>query len=301
MKILVTGGAGFIGSHIVDQCIEAGFDVCVIDNLSTGKKAQVNSAASFYETDINALEIDAIFAKEKPDYVVHHAAQSSVTVSVKDPVADAKSNVTGTIRLLEAAKSNGVKKIVYASSAAIYGEPQYMGIDEKHPIQPMSPYGISKYVPEMYFQTYHKLYGLEYTILRYANVFGERQDPFGEGGVISIFTDKVLRGESLTVFGDGEQTRDFVYVKDVAKANLLALQKQGNQIFNVGTGKPTSLNQLISECNAISGKTLEVHYKEPRRGDIRHSYMNNELITKELQWTPDYTLKQGLESLLATS
>lgn len=299
MKVLVTGGAGFIGSHIVDLCIEAGYEVCIIDNLSTGKKENIHPLAHFYHNNINEPEVKQIISAEKPDFIIHQAAQSSVTVSLTNPIGDAQSNIIGTINILEAARLNGISKIIYASSAAVYGEPQYLGIDEEHPISTLSPYGISKYVPEMYIQTYQRLYGLNYTILRYGNVFGERQDPHGEGGVISIFTDKALRGEKLTIFGDGEQTRDFVYVKDVAKANLLALTAGENYILNVGTNQQTSLNQLIEECHSIVGKKITVEYKDPRPGDIKHSYMNNTLIKDTFNWNPKYNLRQGLENLLS--
>lgn len=298
MKILVTGGAGFIGSHIVDQCIHSGHEVAIIDNLSTGKEANIHPLATFYLNNLNDPMVQKIVAFEKPEVIIHHAAQSAVTVSLTNPISDADSNIIGTINVLEAARLNGVSKIIYASSAAVYGEPKYLGIDECHPIHPLSPYGISKYVPELYIQTYANLYNLNYTILRYGNVFGERQDPKGEGGVIAIFADKAKREEQLTIFGDGEQTRDFIYVKDVARANLLALTAAHNCILNVGTNQPTSLNQLIEQCQVLLGRKLIVDYKEPRQGDIKHSYMDNRLITSALNWSPEYNLRQGLENLL---
>ncbi|GED16170.1 SDR family oxidoreductase [Aneurinibacillus migulanus] len=298
MKVLVTGGAGFIGSHIVDQALEAGYEVCIVDDLSTGKRGQVNPQASFYEMDIESPDIERVFQAERPDFVIHQAAQSSVPVSVQNPVHDAKINIVGTINLLEAARKHGVRKVVYASSAAVYGEPQYMGIDEVHPKQPLSPYGISKYVPEFYLNAYHHLYGLNYTAFRYANVFGERQDPKGEGGVVSIFVDRALAEEELTVFGDGQQTRDFVYVKDVARANIMALTSGDNEIFNISTNEKTSINQLIALMNDALGTELKVRYDAPREGDILHSYLDNANAIEKLGWTPRYSLRQGLEKTL---
>lgn len=297
MKVLVTGGAGFIGSHIVDECIATGYEVVVLDNLSKGKKEQVHPQAAFYDIDITSSKINDVFDEHRPDYMIHHAAQSAVTVSIKDPILDGQANIIGTINLLEAARKHGVKKVIYASSAAVYGEPQYMGLDEEHPKDPLSPYGISKYVAELYIQNFGKLYGLPYTIFRYANIYGERQDPEGEGGVISIFTDRAIRGTELTINGDGEHTRDFVYVKDVVTANMRALKEGDDQTFNVGTNHPTSLNQLVETLNKVLGKTLNVKRAEPREGDIVHSYLNNERIQQALNWKPQYALEEGLKQM----
>jgi UDP-glucose 4-epimerase len=298
MKVLVTGGAGFIGSHIVDQALEAGYEVCIIDDLSTGKREQINPKATFYEMNIATRSIESVFENEKPDFIIHQAAQSSVPVSIKDPVGDANTNIIGTVNLLEAARLHGVRKVIYASSAAVYGEPQYMGIDEVHPKQPLSPYGISKYVPEFYLNAYHHLYGLTYTAFRYANVYGERQDPKGEGGVVSIFVDRALAGQKLTVFGDGEQTRDFVYVQDVARANIMALTGGDNQIFNISTNQKTSINQLIALMDEVLDTKLDVQYDAPREGDILHSYLDNTNAIEKLGWMPQYSLRQGLEKTL---
>lgn len=295
---MVTGGAGFIGSHIVDQALEAGFEVCVIDDLSTGKREQVNPAASLYEMNITLADIEHVFSKEKPDFVIHQAAQSSVPVSIKKPVDDAMINIVGTVNLLEAARKYGVRKFVYASSAAVYGEPQYMGVDEVHPKQPLSPYGVSKYVPEFYLHAYHHLHGLAYTAFRYANVYGERQDPKGEGGVVSIFVDRALSGQELIVYGDGEQTRDFVYVKDVARANVMALTAGDQEIFNISTHQPTSVNELIALMGHTLGQELHVKHEAPREGDIVHSYLDNTNAIQKLGWTPQYSLAEGLEKTL---
>lgn len=298
MKVLVTGGAGFIGSHIVEQCLEAGYEVCVLDDLSTGKAEQVDPRAVLYRTTLASPDVLSIVEKEKPDYIIHHAAQSSVPVSLKDPVGDAMSNVVGTVNLLEAARLHGVKKVVYASSAAAYGEPQYMPLDEEHPKQPLSPYGVTKFVPEFYLYVYQHLYGLNYTAFRYANVYGERQDPKGEGGVVSIFVDHAIAGEELVIFGDGEQTRDFVYVGDVARANVMALTAADNKIMNISTGTKTSVNELVTLLEELMGSPLNVRHDAPREGDILHSYLDHAKATEVLGWIPAYSLRQGLEKTL---
>ena len=272
MKVLVTGGAGFIGSHIVDQLIAANHQVIVMDNMSSGKETNIHPKAAFYQMNMETPKIHALFEQEKPDAVIHHAAQTVVQTSVREPVYDAHMNILGTVNLLEAARLYGVKKFVYASSAAVYGDPQYVPIDEKHPVCPLSGYGISKYTPEQYLRVYHDMYGLDYTILRYANVYGIRQDPHGEGGVVSIFVDKAIEQTPITIFGDGEQTRDYIYVEDVARANVAALQTEGNDICNIGTGVHTTLNQLVKKLQDISGHSLETIYEAERLGDIKHSY-----------------------------
>ncbi|MBA4495993.1 NAD-dependent epimerase/dehydratase family protein [Paenactinomyces guangxiensis] len=294
MKVLVTGGAGFIGSHIVDQLIARGDQVAIVDNISTGKETQIHPQASFYKMDLTSPGLLEVLEREKPEAVIHQAAQIHVNTSVLDPVFDANVNILGTIRLLEASRQTGVKKVVYASSAAVYGDPQYLPIDEQHPVQPLSGYGISKYTPEHYLSVYHHLYGLEYTILRYANVYGLRQDPRGEGGVISIFIDKVINDQPLTIFGDGEQTRDYIYVEDVAKANLAATAAGEGEVLNIGTGVSTSLNEVVRLFNDISGKENAVQYGPERSGDIKHSYFNNEKACSVLNWKPAVSFTEGL-------
>ena len=294
MKVLVTGGAGFIGSHIVDRLIGLGHDVIVIDNLCTGKMAFIHPEASFYRVDLRDRGIQEIVEAEQPEVVIHQAAQIDVPTSVKDPLFDAETNILGTLRLLEACRRSGVRKIVYASSAAVYGEPAYLPIDEKHPVDPLSNYGVSKYAPECYLKVYKRLYGLDYTILRYANVYGIRQDPRGEGGVIAIFLDRVLRNEALTIFGDGKQTRDFVYVGDIADANIRALHRGSGMIFNLGTGVPTSLEKLVGILEEVTEKKLRVEYGPERPGDIRHSHFDIRKAEKWLDWTPRIDLKTGL-------
>lgn len=253
---------------------------------------------SFNNIDITDKGLENVFEKEKPDFVIHHAAQIDIQKSIKDPVFDAKINILGTINLLECCRKYDVKKVIYASSAAVYGNPEYLGVDEKHRVYPISYYGISKHTPEHYFEVYHELYGLKYTVLRYANVYGIRQDPKGEGGVISIFIDKMLNGERPVIFGDGEQTRDFIYVKDVAKANLLALKKGDNEIINISTNKAITINELVDIMNEIMGTYLKPIYANSRKGDIVHSYLDNKKALSILEWKPEYRLEQGLKETI---
>lgn len=294
MKVMVTGGAGFIGSHIVDRLIALGHDVIILDNLSTGKKAFIHPEATFYQVDLRDRRLGEILEAERPEAVIHQAAQIDVPTSVKDPLFDAETNILGTMQLLEACRRSGVRKIVYASSAAVYGEPVFLPIDEDHPVDPLSNYGISKYTPECYLKVYRHLYGLDYTILRYANVYGIRQDPRGEGGVIAIFLDRVLRDEKLTIFGDGKQTRDFVYVGDIADANICALHRGNGKVFNLGTGVPTSLEELVRILGEVTEKEIRVEYRPERPGDIKHSHFDNRQAEKWLDWTPRIDLKTGL-------
>ncbi|SFI65483.1 SDR family oxidoreductase [Thermoflavimicrobium dichotomicum] len=294
MKVLVTGGAGFVGSHIVDQLIARGDQVAIVDDMSTGKEEYIHPSARFYRMDITSEQMEEVFAKEKPEIVIHQAAQILVPVSVEDPVFDAKVNILGTLNLLEACRKYGVKKIVYASSAAVYGNPKYLPIDEKHPIQPLSGYGISKHTPEHYLTIYRNLYGLEYTVLRYANIYGIRQEPHGEGGVVSILINQMIKGKTFKIFGDGEQTRDYIYVEDVAKANLAAIQAGDGHILNIGTGISTSLNELIRLFETVTNQTIQKEYEAERPGDIKHSYFDNTRARSVLAWEPTVSLKEGL-------
>jgi UDP-glucose 4-epimerase len=299
MKVLVTGGAGFIGSHIVDKLVALGDEVVIVDNLSTGEESNINDKATFYNVDITDREaLEAVFEGEKPEYVIHHAAQIDVQQSLKNPAFDAQVNIVGTIHLLENCQKYGVKKIVYASSAAVYGTPEYLGVDEKHVVAPLSFYGISKFTPEFYIKTFASLCKMKYTILRYANVYGIRQDPKGEGGVVSIFVDKYLVNEVPTIFGDGEHTRDFIYVDDIVDANIAALTKGDGEVCNISCNKQTSINELVRTMNGLFGKDVQAVYAVERAGDIVHSYLDNSIAKEALQWTPNYSLEQGLRKTI---
>jgi UDP-glucose 4-epimerase len=296
-KILVTGGAGFIGSHIVDLLSDKGYEVVIIDNLSTGKKENLNPKAKFIEADItNAEQINKIFADEKPDAVCHQAAQVSLRGSLKDPVFNANQNIIGSINLLNSAVKNNVKKFVYAGSGgARYGEPVEMPCKESHPIRPTSPYGITKHTVEHYLFMYKLLYGLDYTVVAYANVYGPRLDPLGECGVISIFMGKIKNGEKCRIFGDGKQTRDYVYVGDVANANLLALEKTtASNDFNIGTGVQLSLHDLFKKIVEVMGSG-EAENIEEVPGEIKPIYLDCSLAEKELGWKAEVSLVEGLK------
>ena len=294
MNILVTGGAGFIGSNITDNLIDLGYKVVVVDNLSTGKIEYVNPAATFYELGIPATDLDKVFGKENITHVIHHAAQIDVQHSLKDPVLDARSNILGTLNLLENCRKYDVKKVIYASSAAVYGEPDYLPVDEKHSIKARSPYGISKHTPEHYLEMYRQLFNLDYTVLRYANVYGPRQDPAGEGGVIAIFVDRMLTGQRPIIYGDGRQTRDFIYVGDIVAANVKSLEAGDNQILNISSNRQNSVNYLYETINKILGTDIEPVYREERKGDIRHSYLDNNKAVNALGWKPEFDLHSGL-------
>lgn len=295
MKVVVTGGAGFIGSHIVDMLVQNGHKVSVIDSLIHGKTEYINPDVKFYKIDIRDEKVLEVFMEEKPDVLIHEAAQISVPNSIEDPSYDASVNIIGTLNLLEACRKTGVGKIVYPASAAIFGEPEYLPIDEKHPLNMMSGYGVTKHTVEHYLGVYNKLYDIKYTVLRYANVYGPRQDSTGEGGVVAIFCERLLEDKQINIFGDGDQTRDFVYVKDVARANLMAVDEGDNNIFNVCTNTALSVNRLLSIMNGIRGTSENAVYAPEREGDIRHSYMTFEKIKSLMGWQPLYTLEKGLQ------
>lgn len=294
MKIIVTGGAGFIGSNLVDSLISKGYEVHIIDNLSTGKLENLNKQAYFYNTDITSPNINDIFKQIKPDVLFHLAAQVSVSESIKFPLKDEKTNIQGTVNLLESCRNFNTKKIIYSSSAAVYGMPIKNPISENHPTDPISHYGISKLTPEYYIKLYHHLYGLNYAILRYSNVYGPRQDFMGEGGVISIFLNKILKDDDVVIYGDGNQTRDFIYVKDVVKANIAAIKNTHNGTYNISTNKAVSLNELIDKISRIKSSFIIPKYGNERLGDIRHSCLDNSFAKSELGWEPTYTLTDGL-------
>lgn len=294
MKILVTGGAGFIGSNLVDDLIGQGHEVGVLDNLSTGQRDHIHPLAQFYFKNLNEEELSDIFEEFQPEVVYHLAAQIDVQHSINDPYQDAKNNILGTIRLLECCQKYCVRKIIYASSAAIYGEPVYLGIDEQHPVAPISNYGISKLTPEYYIRSLAQLTGISYTILRFANVYGPRQAVKGEGGVVAVFTKSARNNETVNVFGNGEQTRDFIYVKDIVSALTQCLIYGDNETLNIGTSQPTSVNELISIIEKVIDMEVRVNYKNAREGDILHSYFTNEKAKIILKWEPKYSLQQGV-------
>lgn len=299
MKVLVTGGAGFIGSHIVDQLVQENHKVVIVDNFSTGKRENVNQGAKVYRCDItNEKALDEVFKTEKPEIVMHHAAQINVQNSLTNPNLDAKVNIVGTVNVLQSCVRHHAKKIIYPSSAAVYGEPQYLPVDEEHVLNPLSPYGISKHTPEHYIKMAKDLFNLEYSILRYANVYGPRQDAQGEGGVVSIFIDQLLNGEPIMIFGDGQQTRDFIYVEDIAAANLLAMEKGSNEIINISMNSQTSVKDLLDDIFVLNNTLINPEYKPERQGDIRHSYLNNNKAIQHLGWRPQYTLYDGLDKTL---
>ncbi|MCA0149775.1 NAD-dependent epimerase/dehydratase family protein [Rossellomorea vietnamensis] len=293
MKVLVTGGAGFIGSHIVDALLDSHYEVVVVDNLVTGHIKNIHPSVRFYQLDVRR-DLDDLFGKEKPDYVIHQAGQVSVSQSLIDPLYDCEENIIGTLSILQACVRHHVKKMVFASTAAIYGNPVYLPVDEGHPLHPISFYGLTKWHAEKCIQLFSEAHQLDYTILRYANVYGPRQDARGEAGAIAIFIEKVIKGERPVLFGDGKQTRDFVYVKDVARANVAALTNGNQEILNVGTGQESSLEEVIGQLGEISGKNIQPILSPERAGDIRSSVLNNERLQLKLNRFPFYSLKDGL-------
>ena len=296
MNILVTGGAGFIGSHIVDAYIQAGHHVVILDNLSTGKKEQVHPDANFYPYDLRDPLLKDIFERESFDVINHHAAQISVTQSVADPALDAEINILGSLNLLQLAASHKIRKFVFASTGgALYGEQNYYPADENHPTHPISPYGIAKLTVERYLDFYRENFNLQPTVLRYSNVYGPRQDPHGEAGVVAIFCKQLLKDQKPVIFGDGEQTRDFVSVFDVVNANLKALSENCVGTYNVGTGKETTVNTVADSLIKASGKTLSPQHNPPRMGEQRRSSIDYKKINTEHGWQPTHPLDEGLK------
>jgi UDP-glucose 4-epimerase len=295
MKVLVTGGAGFIGSHIVDGLLGENCEVVVVDNLSTGRSSNINPAARFIEMDIRDPQLLDMFTTEKFDYVIHLAAQTMVPKSLEAPDYDCQINILGTINVLEACRKTKIKRVIFSSTAATYGNIACIPVTEQVATEPTSFYGLSKLTVEKYLVLYHQIYGLDYVVLRYANVYGERQGDAGEGGVISIFIRKISNGQPITIFGDGGQTRDFVYAGDVANANYQALLTPGaNAVYNISTQTETSVNALVELISKISGKTVEKVYSTPREGDIYRSSLSNVLAKSTLSWQPQMALLDGL-------
>jgi UDP-glucose 4-epimerase len=298
MRTLVTGGAGFIGSHTVDALVERSHDVAVIDDLSSGKRVQVNPRARFHLADLrDARLVTGIIERERPEVIFHLAAQMDVRRSVADPAFDAQVNLVGLLNLMEAARGRGLRRVIFASSGgAIYGEQESFPCDEEHPCRPVSPYGVAKLASERYLFFYRNEYGIGYTAMRYANVYGPRQDPHGEAGVVAIFCGRLLSGDSCTIYGDGGQTRDYVYVGDVAAANIAALERGADGGFNVGTGIETDVNQLYSELAQLAGVRKEAAYGPARGGEQRRSVILPQRAGRDLGWQPRMTLRDGLRA-----
>jgi UDP-glucose 4-epimerase len=299
MKIIVTGGAGFIGSNVVDDLIDDGHRVLVIDNLSTGNSNNVNSKADFENLDITDSRVSGVIKAFAPEAISHFAAQTSVSISTKNPILDANSNIVGSINIFDAMNSTACRNFIYVNTGgALYGDPRYLPLDEAHPIDPISPYGLSKWTAERYFLMQKKPYQSVKT-LRLSNVYGPRQDAFGEAGVISIFSNKMLSDEPVTIFGDGKQTRDFVYVSDVVEAFKQAMKKDESFSVNISSGKAASINGLHKLMSGIVGNALPPNYESARDGDLVHSVLSNKLANELLEWEPRVDLAEGIKRTLS--
>lgn len=294
-NVLITGGAGFIGSHVSDLLIEKGYNVIVVDNLSSGCDSNLNKKAKFYNLDINSPELENVFKENKIDYIFHFAAQANVSFSTKFPTIDATENILGSINILTSAKKYGIKKFIPASTAAVYGVPKNLPVDEQHDTTCLSFYGISKLTMEKYTE----LFGVDYIIFRFANVYGPRQSAHGEAGVVAIFADKMKKNEDITIHGDGEQTRDFVYVTDIAQACLAAIESDvKNEIINVSTNKAISINKLYElMTDKYDYKKAPIHGEE-RFGDIKHSILDNKKCIQLLKTEPKTSIEDGLKNLV---
>jgi len=295
MNILVTGGAGFIGSHVVDAYINDNHNVVIVDDMSRGRKEFINPRATFHQISISDPQLANIIQKESIKVISHHAAQISVSDSVKNPVKDAESNIIGTLQLLQNAVECGVNKFIFASTGgAIYGEQDYFPAREDHPQKPTSPYGLSKLSVEGYLKFYKEQYGLKSIIFRYGNVFGPRQNPNGEAGVVAIFNNRLLKGQAPIINGDGEQTRDYIFVRDVVNANLLALKLNGSDTFNVGTGQETSVNELTHLILEVAESNIDVQTSKKNNFEQRRSCLDYKKLKESLNWSPKVSLKEGL-------
>jgi UDP-glucose 4-epimerase len=295
MKILVTGGAGFIGSHLADAFLAAGHDVLVIDNLSSGHREQVPAGAKFFEADIRSPDAAKIVSTEKPEAICHHAAQMNVRFSVEDPAFDAEVNVLGLIRLMEAGRNAGLKVVTFASSGGtVYGDVDVIPTPETSPTVPLCPYGVSKLTGEHYLEYYRQLYGIRSVALRYANVYGPRQDPHGEAGVIAIFSKLLLKGQGGKIYGDGLQTRDYVFVGDVVRANRMALESTVHGPVNIGTGVETNVIELHARLRRLLGVDVLPEHVEAKEGEVRRSVLDCERAKRELGWTPQVSFDEGL-------
>jgi UDP-glucose 4-epimerase len=302
MRIVVTGGAGFIGSHLVDAFIAGGNDVVVIDNLwahGGGRRENLHPRASFVHMDVRDESVKRIFHEVKPDLVCHHAAQHSVAIGARDPQFDANVNIVGMLNVLDAAVAAGTRKVIFASSAATYGDVTKMPVDENAPQRPVSPYGISKMVTEHYLRFYQSEHGLDYTVLRYGNVYGPRQDPNGEAGVIAIFCAKFLNRDGVRLDWDGEQSRDYVYVGDVVRANVAALTHGAAETYVIGTGKRTTVNQVYKALAEVTGFEAPITRAPRRAGDAREVYFDPAKAKRELNWSAEVDLQAGMRETVA--
>lgn len=295
-KVLVTGGAGFIGSHLVPYLLENNYEVVVLDNLNGGKKENVPDAAKFIQMDICDEKILQVMQQEKVDFIVHLAGQTTVSDSIKNPIEDERINVNGMVNLLESAVKTKVKRIIFSSTAAAYGDNDNLPLQESEQAQPLSFYGLSKVTAEKYIKLYQRYFGLDYVIFRFANVYGERQGDGGEGGVISVFSRLIAHNQLITVYGDGSQTRDFIYAGDIASGIEKSLQTENkNSIYNLSTKTETSLNELIDIFNKISNKKITPAYEEKRNGDIYRSMLDNSRACQNLDWNSQMILAEGIK------
>jgi UDP-glucose 4-epimerase len=297
MKILVTGGAGFIGSHLVDRLVSEGHTVSIVDNLSTGKKENVNKKAKLHKTDIENPELQKVFEETEPEAVFHLAAQTQVTRSMDDPLFDARTNILGTLNLLVLSLKYGVQKFIFSSSGGVLYGNTVSAATEDCPANPFSPYGLSKQAGEQYVRFYGQL-GLNYTILRYSNVYGPRQDPYGEAGVVAIWSNLMLANEPCVLYGFGKLKRDYVYVEDIVRANVSALRRGENQAFNIGTGVPTSVKELFEEMSQAANYSQEPVHKPTRPGELEVNFLNCDKARKELGWEPKTKLSDGLTTTI---
>ncbi|MDP7385888.1 MAG: NAD-dependent epimerase/dehydratase family protein [Nitrospinota bacterium] len=297
MKILVTGGAGFIGSHVVDAYVAEGHEVTVVDALFRESEENLNPGAVFHRANLcDAAALRAVFERERPEWVNHHAAHVDVRRAVEDPAHDARQNILGTVNLLEHCREFGVGKVIFISSGgAAYGEPESLPVREDHPVRPLSPYGLSKYVGEKYVELYARLHGLDYTILRYPNVYGPRQDPAGEAGVVAIFTERIRAGRRPTIFGDGTKTRDYVFVGDLVRANLLVTGDAGRrEAFNLGWSAEVTDREVFEAVRDALGADMEPIYGERRPGEVERICLDASKAEKELGWRPEVSFREGV-------
>ncbi len=297
MKVLVTGGAGFIGSHVVEAYMKAGHAVCVVDDMSSGFPHNVPPGVRLYEVDIRDPQLAQVFDEERPEVVSHQAARANVRESLEKPLLYASVNVLGSLNVLECCRQYGVRKIIYASTGgAVYGEPSWLPVSEDHPINPLDPYGASKHHVEHYLHLYRLNYDLSFTALRYPNVYGPRQDPNGEAGVVAIFTGLMVQGKQPVINGSGEQERDFVHVSDVARAGLLALEHGDNEILNIGSGAGTNINRVYTLLAELTGIGAKPAYGPAKKGEVQRIFLNSQRARDLLGWTVEIPLRQGMAS-----